>query len=155
MTPIYTASASFYLAAKDNSNTTQNKGTYVVTTSDLSTYVAVLGSPAVMDPLRKRLGLPSGAPIDVAATVATDSSILTVTARSTDPDLAAEIANATGPQLADVAGQFSVLLKTTGQSIAATTVSPAAVPSAPTSPNVTRGMLLGLLAGLCLGTGFA
>ena len=155
ITPVYTASASFYLAAKDNSNTAESKGTYVVTTSDLSTYVAVLGSPAVMDPLRKRLGLPPGTPIDVSASVAQTSSILTVTARSTDPDLAAEIANATGPQLADVAGQFSVLLKATGQSIAATTVSPASVPSSPTSPNVSRGMLLGLLAGLCLGVGLA
>lgn len=154
-TPIYTASASFYLAAKDNSNSPENKGTYVVTTSDLSTYVAVLGSPKVMDPLRKRLGLPPGTPIDVSASVSSTSSILTITARSTDPDLAAEIANATGPQLADVADQFSVLLKAAGQTVVATTVSPASVPGSPTSPHLMRGMLLGLLAGLCLGTGLA
>jgi capsular exopolysaccharide synthesis family protein len=155
MTRVYTASASFYLAAKDNSNGTENRGTYAITTNDLSTYVAVLGSPAVMEPLRGRLGLPAGTPIDVSATVAKDSSILTVTAHSTDPELAADIANATGPQLADVADQFSVLLKSTGQSVTATTVSPASVPGAPTSPDVTRDLLLGLLAGLCLGTGLA
>ena len=62
VTPTYTAQARFYLAAKDTSKTPDNKGTYVVTTADLSTYVAVLGSPAVMDPLREQPRLAAGDP---------------------------------------------------------------------------------------------
>ena len=58
MTPIYTAQARFYLSADDTSKKSENRGTYVVTTDDLNTYVAVLGSPAVTVPLRERLGLP-------------------------------------------------------------------------------------------------
>jgi capsular exopolysaccharide synthesis family protein len=154
-TPVYTASAKFYLAAKDTTKGAQNRGTYVVTKDDLNTYVAVLGSPAVTTPLRKRLGLPPGTPIDVSAVVAGQANILQVTAQATDPQRAADIANAVGPQLAEVAGQFSALLQATGQRIAATTVSPAVAPSTPTSPNAERNIALGLLAGLCVGTGLA
>jgi capsular exopolysaccharide synthesis family protein len=154
-TPMYTAHARFYLAAKDTSKDPENRGTYVVTTADLNTYVAVLSSPAVTDPLRERLGLPPGTPIDVSASVAEEASILDVTARSSDPQRAADIANAVGPQLADVADEFSVLLQATGNEVRATTISPATTPAAPTSPDVTRNLLLGVLAGLCLGTGLA
>ena len=155
VTPTYTAQARFYLAAKDTSKTPDNKGTYVVTTADLSTYVAVLGSPAVMDPLREHLGLPPGTPLDVSAEVSGQSSILNVTARSEDPQQAANIANAVGPQLAAVADQFSVLLEATQQTIVSTTIAPATVPVSPSAPNIPRSLLLGLLAGLCLGTGLA
>ena len=155
-TPEYTAHARFFLAAKDAGNGPKaDQGTYVVTTADLNTYVAVLGSPAVMDPLRERLHLAPDTPIDVRATVSGDTSILNVTARSEDPVRAAEIANAVGPQLAAVADQFSVLLKTSGQEIAATTISPAEVPSDPTSPDVPRALMLAVLAGLCIGVGMA
>ena len=154
-TPMYTAHASFYLAAKDTAKQSENRGTYVVTTDDLNTYVAVLGSPAVTDPLRTRLGLPDGTPIDISAEVAEQASIIDVTARSSDPREAADIANAVGPQLADVADEFSALLRATGSSVAATTISPATVPASSTTPDVERNLALGLLMGLCVGVGLA
>ena len=154
-TPVYSSTARFFLAAEDTSNKPDSRGTYVVTKADLDTYVAVLGSPAVMDPLREKLRLAPGAPLDVTAQVPDESSILNVTARSSDPEQAAQIANAVGPQLAEVADQFSVLLKAAGQKVAATTISPAVVPSSPSSPNALRSLLLGLMVGLCLGTGLA
>jgi polysaccharide biosynthesis transport protein len=154
-TPVYEANAKFYLAAQDTTRGSESQGTYVVTTTDLNTYVAVLQSPAVMEPLREELGLPPRTPIDVSAEVEGDASILSVTARSEDPQRAAEIANAVGPQLAAVADQFSVLLQANSQKVAATTVSPAGAPDSPVSPNIPRGLMLGLLAGLCVGVGLA
>jgi capsular exopolysaccharide synthesis family protein len=155
MTPIYTAQARFYLSADDTSKKSENRGTYVVTTEDLNTYVAVLSSPAVTVPLRQRLGLPRDTPIDVSAEVSGKASILDVTARSADPAQAAAIANGVGPQLADVAAQFSALLQATGQTVTATTVAPAVTPGEPSSPDLTRNLLLGAFAGLCLGLGLA
>ena len=76
-TPVYSSTARFFLAAKDTSNEPDSRGTYVVTKADLDTYVAVLGSPAVMDPLREKLGLAAGGPLDVTAQVPDESSILT------------------------------------------------------------------------------
>lgn len=155
-TPIYTASAQVYLSALDR--TPEEGGApsvYAITRDDLNTYVAVMGSPEVQDPLRERLGLAPGTPIDVTAEVAQTSPILAITARSSDPQLAADIANATGPQLAEVATTFSPLLRAAGQEVGATTISPASPPGAPTSPNVSRNLALGLLTGLVLGVGLA
>lgn len=150
----YTARSSFYLQTTAQSSNANN-GIAVITAQDLNTYVAVLGSPPVIEPLRRRLGLPAGYPINVSATVNPSASILNVTAVDSDPRRAAAIANATGPQLAEAAATFSPLLKSSGQAVAATTISPAGVPASPTSPNVTRNIELAALAGLLLGVAFA
>jgi tyrosine-protein kinase len=153
-TPIYTASARVYLAAQSTSSDAKD-GTYVITVKDLNTYVAVLGSPAVQDPLRQRLGLPPGYPLDISAEVSDTASILDITARSSDPRLAADIANAVGPQLASVAVKFSTLLASAGQQVQATAIAPAVPPSSPTSPNTKANLLLGVLFGLLVGVGLA
>ncbi|MBC9958205.1 polysaccharide biosynthesis tyrosine autokinase [Yimella sp. cx-51] len=150
----YTARSSVYLQTTAQGSSANN-GIAVITAQDLNTYVAVLGSPPVLEPLRRRLGLPAGYPINVSATVNPTASILNVTAVDPDPRRAAAIANATGPQLAEAAATFSPLLKSSGQAVAATTISPAGVPSSPTSPNLTRNIELALLAGLLLGVAFA
>lgn len=150
----YTARSSFYLQTTAQSSNANN-GIAVITAQDLNTYVAVLGSPPVIEPLRRRLGLPAGYPINVSATVNPSASILNVTAVDSDPRRAAAIANATGPQLAEAAATFSPLLKSSGQAVAATTISPAGVPASPTSPNVTRNIEIAALAGLLLGVAFA
>lgn len=154
MTPTYSAQASFYLSTHQDPTSKTKGSSYVITTSDLQTYVAVLHSPAVQDPLHERLGLPPGTPIDVSAD-ASGQAILTVTGRASSPQLAADIANATGPQLAAVADQFSALLAASGQQVRASTITPATAPSQPSSPSVVRDLVLALLAGLCLGLGLA
>lgn len=156
-TPIYTSKARVYLAAEGRSANDPNagNGTYIITIKDLNTYVAVLGSPAVLDPLRQRLGLPPGTPIDVSAEVSETASILDITARSSDPQLAADIANAVGPQLASVAGEFSTLLASAGQQVRARTISPATPAATPTSPDTKVNLLLGVLLGLVAGVGLA
>ncbi len=156
-TPIYTSQARVYLAAvgKSSSDPNSNSGTYIITVKDLNTYVAVLGSPAVLDPLRQGLGLPPGTPINVSAEVSDLASILDITAKSSDPQLAADIANAVGPQLARVAGEFSTLLASAGQEVKATAISPAVPAATPTSPNTRTNLLLGLLLGLLAGVGLA
>ena len=151
-TPVYTAQATFYLAAEADSG--KNTNPIIVTIDDLNTYVAVLGSPAVMEPLRESLDLPPGTPIDVSAAV-TETNLLQVTAHSANPRLAADIANAVGPQLAGVAPEFNVLLRSSGQEIESREVTPASVPGTPTSPVPSRNITLGVLAGLVLGIGIA
>lgn len=156
-TPIYTSKARVYLAAQGRSANDPNagNGTYIITIKDLNTYVAVLGSPDVLDPLRQQLDLPPGTPIDVSAEVSETASILDITARSSDPKLAADIANAVGPQLARVAGKFSTLLASAGQQVASTTISPATPAATPTSPDTKVNLLLGVLLGLVAGVGLA
>ena len=155
-TPIYTAQSAFYLSANpDDSGKDDTAYPYVLTPQDLARYVAVLGSPLVLEPLRERLDLPPGTPINASASIAGDTEILQVTVTDTDPERAAAIANEVGPQLADSAEDFSVLLRESGTTIVSKEVTPATVPGSPTSPVPSRNLALGLLAGLLVGIGIA
>jgi capsular exopolysaccharide synthesis family protein len=153
-TPLYTAQSKFYLAAKPNSSQ-KDAIAYVVTPQDLNTYVAVLGSPTVMDPLRASLTLSPQDPINVSAGATGETAILQVTAVDPDPARAAEIANKTGDALAGAADEFTTLLRDTGTEIEAKAVTPATTPTVPTSPNPQRNLLLGAFAGLLVGIGIA
>lgn len=157
LTPTYTATARVYFSASggDSPQAQPNRGTYVLTPQDLNTYVEVLPSPAVLDPLRQTLRLPASAPVNVSASVPPTASVLDITAVDGSPEGAARMANAVGPVLASVAAKFSPLLASAGQTVEATTITPAVAPSSPTTPDVRRNLALGLLAGLAIGVGVA
>jgi tyrosine-protein kinase len=157
LTPTYTATARVYFSATGGQSAQgqQNRGTYVITSTDLGTYVEVLRSPSVLDPLRASLGLPPNAPVNISASVPPTASVLDIAAVDTTAEGAARTANAVGPELAKVAVKFSPLLASAGQTVEATTISPAVPPSSPTTPDVRRNLLLGLLAGLAIGVGVA
>ncbi|WP_330476602.1 polysaccharide biosynthesis tyrosine autokinase [Terrabacter sp. C0L_2] len=159
LTPaVYASSSKIYLRATQpaSSSTNNQVATYAVSASDLATYLEVLTSPSVMDPLRTRLGLPASYPLSVSGEVSQTSNMMTITAIGGDAQLVARVAAEVGPVLADVATKkFSPLLAANGQSVEATTITPAEVPGAPTSPNAKRNLALGGLLGLALGIGLA
>lgn len=159
MTPaVYTSTAKIFLSATQppDPGTGEQVATYAVNSDDLARYLDVLNAPSVIEPLRARLGLAPGTPLSVAGEVSQTSNIMTITATGGDPVLLARIANEAGPVLADVATEkFSPLLAANGQSVEATTISPATVPSEPVSPNAKRNLMLGGLLGLALGIGLA
>lgn len=144
-TPVYAASTRVFL-----SSTTSG---YVVSKDDLGTYVELLGSPTLLDPLRQELGLPAGTPINITATVSEKAPILSITARASSAQLASDTANAVAPLLAEIGGKYSGLIASAGGKIEATPVVPASTPVSPESPDVPRNVALGLLAGLALGIG--
>lgn len=154
-TPVYDANSRIYLSTTRPSETQGGGGTFALTRDDLNTFIEVLGSPTVLEPLRAKLGLEPGTPINVSATVSDVSNVLDLRASSSDPQLAAAIANEAGPVLAAAAKKFSPLLATSNQEVEATAITPAAVPGAPTSPNPRRNLALGTLAGLLAGLGLA
>ncbi|MEO7447831.1 MAG: Wzz/FepE/Etk N-terminal domain-containing protein, partial [Humibacillus sp.] len=161
LTPsVYTATAKIYLAASKPVSTTDGKqtggGVYAISASDLATYVDVLTAPAVIDPLKQSLGLDLRAPLSVSADVSQTSNMMTITATSGDPVMAANIANGAGPILAKIATEkFSPLLAANGQSVQSETIAQAQTPGGPTSPNGKRNLMLGALLGLVLGIGLA
>jgi capsular exopolysaccharide synthesis family protein len=159
LTPaVYSSSSKIYLrATQPASASTDNKvATYAVQASDLATYLDVLTSPSVTEPLRSRLGLPASYPLSVSGEVSPTSNMMTITATGGDPQLVARVASEVGPVLAEVATKkFSPLLAANGQSVEATTITPAEVPGEPTSPNAKRNLALGGLLGLALGIGLA
>jgi capsular exopolysaccharide synthesis family protein len=159
MTPaVYTSTAKIFLSATQppGAGTDNKVATYAVNSDDLARYLDVLNAPSVIEPLRQRLGLAPGTPLSVSGEVAQTSNIMTITATGGDPALLARIANEAGPVLAEVATQkFSPLLAANGQSVEATPIAPATVPTEPVSPNAKRNLMLGGLLGLALGIGLA
>lgn len=153
-TPVYEAHTRIYLATV-KATEGEPSGSYAITQKDLNTYVEILGAPAVQDPLREELDLPPGTPLNVSATVAELTNMLDVTARSSDPQVAADVANAAGPVLAASAQQFSPLLANNNQIVTSTAVVPATVPAEPIAPNVKKNLAVALLAGLLVGLGMA
>ena len=153
-TPVYEARARIYMSAERTSGSS-NGSVFVLTSEDLDTYVSILDTPAVLGPLRKELGLEPGHPVQVSAQTSGSTSILNITARASDGQEAADVANEVGPQLGKVAGEFSTLLKSSGQKVVSTPIQPATAPSRPVSPDPVRNIGLGLLAGLVLGLGLA
>ncbi|WP_306514502.1 Wzz/FepE/Etk N-terminal domain-containing protein, partial [Janibacter hoylei] len=82
-TPVYEARARIYLSAEQTSGKSEG-GVFVLTAEDLDTYVSILDTPAVLDPLREELGLEPGHPITVSAETSGTTSILNITARAAD-----------------------------------------------------------------------
>ena len=111
-TPSYTASSRVYLTVNRPPDVARGDlgGVAVMRYNDLQTIAEVLYSPTVMEPLRAELGLPPGAGVGVALNISESASVMDVIGTSSDPQLAAAIANTTGPVLAKVAVQFSPLL---------------------------------------------
>lgn len=128
---------------------------YIITSSDLQTYLELISSPVVLDPLRKKLELPADYPITLSATVSDYAPVLEISVQDGDPQRAADIANAIGPQLSKIGGKYTPLLAAAGQQVASTSIVPAVAPSSPISPNRNLNVLIGLLAGLALGIGVA
>jgi capsular exopolysaccharide synthesis family protein len=160
--PVYTATAKVYLStekaaseAPGSTGQSPARGTYVISRQDLQTYAEVLTSPSVMEPLRAELGLAPGTPINVSAFVSETTNMLIITATDTDPQMAARIANKTGPVLAKGAQKFSPLLALNNQVVESTEVVGAGVPDSPLSPDPQRNLALGGLVGLSLGIGLA
>lgn len=156
-TPSYTASSRVYLTVNRPPDIARGDlgGIAVMRYNDLQTLAEVLYSPTVMEPLRAELGLPPGAGVGVALNISESASVMDVIGTSSDPQLAAAIANTTGPVLAKVAVQFSPLLSQSAPNATCVPITTASAPSLPTTPDVRRNLAVGILIGLALGVGLA
>ncbi|MGM0386740.1 MAG: polysaccharide biosynthesis tyrosine autokinase [Actinomycetota bacterium] len=150
LNPVYEARARVFLSTENRDG---EAGPYVITRQDLNTYIELLGSPVVMEPLREELGIEPGTPVSVTGIVSEDTNILGIVAIAPSGQLAADLANAAGPALADIGGDYSPLLASAGQRVESTSITAAGVPGAPVSPNMTQNVALAVLAGLALGIG--
>lgn len=155
-TPSYSAYSRIYLTVSRAADPTRGDpgGVTPVRNSDLKTLADQLYTPIVLEPLRAA-AVPAGRPFGVTVFVPDTNAWMDVTASSSDPQVAADVANSTGPVLAQVATKFSPLLSQPADSVASVVITPAVVPGAPSSPDVRRNIMLGLLAGLALGVGLA
>lgn len=164
-TPAYSATARVYFATRSATSIPPSEASpadrsttptvFLITATDLDTYVDVMGSPLLAEAIRAELALPEWARFTLTAQVPGSSPVLDITATATEGDLAADVANAAGPQLAAVAQDFSLLLASGGQTVQSNPIAPAVTPSHPSSPDVPRFLGISLALGVAAGIAVA
>ncbi len=153
----YTATTRLFFAVAGDSVADLAQGSSFAE-KQMSSYAEVATSPIVLDPVTKSLGLHSTAEElkkSVEATVPVRTVIIEIAVTDPDPRQATRIANAIGEELTNVVERLNPGRQDGSETVRATTLATAQVPSVPSSPNIIRNLTLGLILGLVLGVGIA
>lgn len=154
----YTASASGMVQGRANSSVGEASIADVLAKSRAKSYVDVARSRAVAERVIESLDLPdnpSSLVGRVSVTQPVDTVLLQVSATGATPTAASQLADAWVNALAE---QVKSIEDPDGDAVNAMRIVPleaAAIPKAPSSPRPRINLLIGLLAGLALGLGFA
>lgn len=153
--PQYQASCWLFVNTfSSDSSYTQNQisATQLQAATQLAnTYIQMLRSETVLNDVSGELGgaySPQQLSQMISASAITDTQILVITVTHPDPEQAAQIANAVA-QVAPASIQSFV----EGSSV--TVPQYASVPTAPSSPSMSRNLMIGFLVGLVVGVGAA
>ena len=156
----YTSSTQLYVAVGSNAGTTSEmtQGTNFARQA-VTTYVSVIPSAIVLDPVIEQLDLAESAEElarRVSASAALNTVIIDVTVTDPSPGQAARIANAIGESFtAVVAQQLEAPTGDRPSPVRIETLQPAQVPLSPSAPNMRLSLALGGLLGLAAGVGIA
>ena len=156
----YTSSTQLYVAVGSNAGTTSEmtQGTNFARQA-VTTYVSVIPSSIVLDPVIEQLDLAESAEElarRVSASAALNTVIIDVTVTDPSPGQAARIANAIGESFtAVVAQQLEAPTGDRPSPVRIETLQPAQVPLSPSAPNMRLSLALGGLLGLAAGVGIA
>lgn len=157
VTPMYDATAQVFVSVRSASTTSDLVQGSSFTQKQVKSYTDLVRTPRVLAPVVERLDL--NVPVSDLATTITatnplDTVLITITASSTDPDAAADIANAVSDSLAEQVTELEQ--PQNGPSpVQISTVTEATAPTSPSSPSLKVNGAIGLLLGLAAGIGLA
>ncbi|MHA7619991.1 polysaccharide biosynthesis tyrosine autokinase [Cellulosimicrobium cellulans] len=157
-TPTYSARSQVYVSVQGSDSTTDLLQGSNFTVRQVKSYIELVTSPRVLDPVVDELGLADDAASlaqRVQADSPLDTALVNVTATDESPQLAAEIANATARSLASVVAELETPVGGGDSPVQISTVRAASVPTAPASPNLRLNLVLGLVIGLAVGVAVA
>ncbi|WP_295844821.1 polysaccharide biosynthesis tyrosine autokinase [uncultured Microbacterium sp.] len=157
-TPTYESSSTIFVSTQGGSTTAELQQGSSFTQARINTYVGLVTTPAVLNPVINSLGLATTAEIlstEVKATAALNSTLINVTVSNSSAAEASDVANAIADSLATVVPQLEPAVDGGSSPVRLTRVTDAQPALNPTSPNVTLNLLLGTLIGLALGVGVA
>ena len=153
-TPSYTSTARVYFSLPyGNTSSDLSQGSNY-TQSQMASYAELSITPAVLNPVIKRLNLdttPGRLAGSITAVSSTQTVIVSISVNDTSPTQAAAIANSVAAELDVVARSLAPTGADGKSTVEATVVTPATVPSAPTTPKKTRNLVAGFIGGLFLG----
>lgn len=158
--PTYQASTQLYVSVRTESGATSDltQGS-TFARQIVTSYVSIVPTAIVLEPAIEELGLDitSGQLASrVSASSPLNTVLLDITVSDRDPQLAADIANAVGRSIADVAQTtLDSSSDDSGSPVVLTTVQPAVTPGSPVSPRVPMNLMIGAILGLAVGLGIA
>lgn len=143
ITPMYQATAKLYIINRQNSNTTTYND-LISSTQIVKDYQVLVKSQPVVSQVLTNLNIDMSEEAligEITCAIESDSRVLSITVTDADPYMAKKFVD----QIADVSSeQITSVMKIEGVSI----IEYGKVPSSPSSPNVYRNTLIGLLAGI-------
>jgi succinoglycan biosynthesis transport protein ExoP len=166
-TPQYQATTSIFVSTTPSVSAAEAFEGSTYTQQRIQSYVDVVDSSVVLDPVIKELGLNTSVNAlssHVSAAVIDNTVLLTITVTDPSPAAAARIANAVSKSLGSVVVDQLEARTGTGTGSTATTSSAlvklsivhgATVPTKPASPNLVIYLLVGLAAALVVGLAWA
>jgi capsular exopolysaccharide synthesis family protein len=156
--PLYRASASVIAIPERGENASDLVQGSLYVQNLVQSYAVLGSSPYVLDKAAVALGR-DPATSRLAQQVNVDTPLNTVVIEISvvdgNPQLAKDAANAIAAELGKAVEQLSPQGTNQTPAVRLTTISPAALPAAPISPNTKLNTALGLLAGLALGVLYA
>ncbi|MDF2805345.1 MAG: chromosome partitioning protein [Cellulosimicrobium sp.] len=157
-TPTYSARSQVYVSVQGSDSTTDLLQGSNFTVRQVKSYTELVSTPRVLEPVIEELGLADDTGTlagRIRAESPMDTSLINVTATDESPQLAADVANAVAGSLADVVAELETPAAGGDSPVRISTVRTAAVPAAPSSPDVRLNLTLGLVIGLALGVAVA
>jgi len=156
---VYTATSQTFVAIASSGNATTDPFTGAnYTLQRITSYIQLIDSPEVLQPVIDELGLETTVKSlggQVSATNPVDTVLINVSVNDLDPQAAATIANAVAVQLGSVIQNLESGIAGDIVPVRASLTDPAEPPTSPSSPRTRVNLLLGLLIGLALGVGYA
>lgn len=156
--PKYTASTQVFVAVGGGDSATEILQGSSFSEKRVTSYVSLAKSPRVLQPVIDELGLDTTAE-ELAETVTANAPLQTVLinigATHTDPERAAQIADATAESLIRTVGEVETPEASGEPLVDLSVVDEARIPDAPSSPRTLLNLALGLVIGAALGVAYA
>lgn len=156
--PKYTASTQVFVAVGGGDSATEILQGSSFSEKRVTSYVSLAKSPRVLQPVIDELGLDTTAE-ELAETVTANAPLQTVLinigATHTDPERAAQIADATAESLIRTVGEVETPEASGEPLVDLSVVDEAGIPDAPSSPRTLLNLALGLVIGAALGVAYA
>ncbi len=157
-TPQYAATAEVFVSSAPGRGTAPDAATAYqlaqLAQDRILTYATIAQSPQVLEPVIAELGLDtttSELADQVSVTVVPGTVLLEVTVEEPDPDLAAQVANATAASLAATIQELEAPKSGDKSPLKATITTPAEAPSTPVSPRRNAVLILSAFLGALVG----
>lgn len=157
-TPIYESSSTVFVSTQAGSTTAELQQGSTFTQARINTYVGLVNTPIVLDPVIASLNLPQSSEelsAEVKASAALNSTLITVVVQNPSAETAAAIANEIAESLATVVPQLEPEADDGSSPVRLSRVRDAQAAISPSSPSIALNLALGALVGLALGIGTA